>query len=102
MIFENIEFRVCPFLFRARHDDAHGYPLQRGAPTVGAIGDAAMDENGRAMEIHSQCIMGSRLTAQNMRSNLHQTNVKKALENTLCKVSLLVNTALAKSSIYVR
>ncbi len=42
------------FLFRARHDDAYGCPLQRGAPTVGALGDAAMDENGRAMNRHFQ------------------------------------------------
>jgi len=26
-------------------NDAHGCPLQRRAPTVGALGDAAMDEN---------------------------------------------------------
>jgi len=42
------------FLFRARHDDAYGCPLQRGAPTVGALGDAAMDEKGRAINMHFQ------------------------------------------------
>jgi|LWDU01.1.fsa_nt_gi hypothetical protein len=54
MILENAMFRACPFLFRARRNDAHGYPLRRGALTVGVKDDAAMDENGRAMDIHSQ------------------------------------------------
>ncbi len=39
---------------RPRHDDAHGRSLQKGAPTVGALSDAAMDENGRAMNRHLQ------------------------------------------------
>jgi hypothetical protein len=32
----------------------HGHSLQRGAPTVGALGDTAMDENGRAMNRNFQ------------------------------------------------
>lgn len=54
MILGNACFRVRLFLFRARRDDEHGRSLQRGAPTVGALGDAAMDENRRAMNMHFQ------------------------------------------------
>jgi hypothetical protein len=41
----------------------HGHSLQRGAPIVGAIGDAAINENGRAMEIAFPSIMGIQLKA---------------------------------------
>ncbi len=54
MILENAGFRVRLFLFRARHDDAHGHSLQGGAPTVGALGDAALDENRWAINLHFQ------------------------------------------------
>jgi len=33
------------FLFRVRRDDAHGGSLKGRAPTVGAWGDDALDEN---------------------------------------------------------
>jgi len=36
----------------------HGRSLQRGAPTVGALGDAAMDKKRRAMDIVFPYIMG--------------------------------------------
>ncbi len=45
MILGNEGFRVHLFLFRARRDDAHGRSLQGGVPTVGALGDEAMNEN---------------------------------------------------------
>jgi|GEM_PF-1739878 len=32
----------------------HGHSLQRGAPTVGALGDAAMDENEHIMNMYFQ------------------------------------------------
>ncbi len=51
---ENACFRVRAFSFRARRDDAHGRSLQREAPTVGALGDAVMDENERAINRHFQ------------------------------------------------
>ncbi len=54
VVLENAYFRVHLFLFRVRRDDAHGRSLQRGAPTVGALGDAAMDENGRVINMHFQ------------------------------------------------
>ncbi len=43
----------APYL-RPVGNDTHGRSLQRGAPTVGALGDAAMDENGRAINRHFQ------------------------------------------------
>ena len=71
MILGNAGFRVRLFLFRARHEDdvhgctsavsagstetaAHGRSLQGGAPTVGASGDAALDENRCAINRHFQ------------------------------------------------
>jgi hypothetical protein len=52
MIPGNAVFRVCPFSFRARHDDdaAWSPPAKRS--------NAAVDENGRAMYIVFPGIMG--------------------------------------------
>jgi len=41
----------------------HGHSLQRGSPTVGALGDAALDENGRAVNRHIQV---SRVSSNNI------------------------------------
>ncbi len=49
---EKLRFRVLLFLFKERRDDTHGRPLQGGAPTVGALGDAGIDENRRAIDLH--------------------------------------------------
>jgi hypothetical protein len=54
MILGNAGIRVRLFLFRARRDDTHGRSLQGGAPTVGTLGDAALDENRRAINLHFQ------------------------------------------------
>ena len=51
MILGNAVFRVCPFSFRARRDDAAWQPPAKRS-------NAAMDENGRAMYIAFPCIMG--------------------------------------------
>ncbi len=56
MILGNAGIRVRLFLFRARRDDTHGYSLQGGAPTVGALGDAALDENRWAINLHFQLL----------------------------------------------
>ncbi len=71
MVLGNAEFRVRLFLFRARRDDTHGcrqdvgkgreqerklHSLQGGAPTVGALGDAALDENRWAINLHFQLL----------------------------------------------
>jgi len=82
MILENVVFRVCPFLFRAqlacsrrklstcvlqarRDDVAWPFPVKRSkasapalAPCLRPVGNAAMDENGRAMDIVFSSIMG--------------------------------------------
>ncbi len=47
----NVVFRVCPFLFNARRDDAAwSLPAKRS--------NAAVDENGRAMDMAFIGIMG--------------------------------------------
>ena len=51
MILGNAVFRVRPFSFMARHDDA-AWPLPAKRS------NAAMDENGRAMDIAFPSIMG--------------------------------------------
>jgi len=57
MILENVVFRVCLFLFRARHDDvAWPIPAKRST-TVGALGDDAMDENKCAKNMIFSSIM---------------------------------------------
>jgi len=53
MILGNAVFRVCPFSFRARRDDA-AWPLPAKRS------NAAMDENGCAMDIVFPCIMSIR------------------------------------------
>ncbi len=55
-----IQGTTCLFQTQAKYlhpcrQDAtmpHGHSLQRGAPTVGALGDAVMHENGHAMDVH--------------------------------------------------
>ena len=51
MILGNAMFRVRLFLFRARRDDAAWSPPAKRS-------NAAMDENGRAMDIVFLSIMG--------------------------------------------
>ena len=50
MILGNAVFRVCPFSFRARRDDAAWPPPAKRS-------NAAMDENGRAVDIALPSIM---------------------------------------------
>ena len=58
MILGNAMFRVRLFYSGQDATMPHGHLLQRGAPTVGTLGDAAMDENGRVMDIVFLSIMG--------------------------------------------
>ncbi|MCZ6805021.1 MAG: hypothetical protein O7D86_14145 [Proteobacteria bacterium] len=51
MMLGNAVFRVCLFSFRARHNDA-------AWPSPAKRSNAAMDENGRAMDIAFPSIMG--------------------------------------------
>jgi len=51
MIPGNAVFRVCPFSFRARRDDTAWPPPAKRS-------NAAMDENGRAIDIVFPNIMG--------------------------------------------
>jgi len=54
MILGNAVFRMCLFSFRVRRDDA-AWPLPAKRS------NAAMDENGRAVDIAFPSIMGIRL-----------------------------------------
>ena len=96
MIFGNVGFRVRLFLFRARREasapahapylrpvgnDADGRSLQGGAPTVGALGDAALDENRCAINLAFSGVLGIGTTSNLARQSRNQ-NMILTTENT--------------------